>query len=275
MVSERPRLEDTRQAFDRVAADYDGPAGNNALIQRMRACMWDMLTATFPPGARLLDLGCGTGIDAAFLAGRGYRVVATDWSPAMVERTRARIASRGLEARASVHLLGAHEIDRLRDAPLGGSFDGIYSDLGPLNCVPDLTAVSRACATLLLPGGRMVVSVMGRVCPWETAYYLARGQWQRASLRWRRGAVPVPLDGETVWTRYYTPREFYAACAAEFELTSYRGLRIAAPPPYMVSVDERFPRLCALAERLDDRLGALPVVRNAGDHFLMVLTKRD
>src|SRR5579859_3269253 len=91
MVSDDSRLQETRRAFNRAAAAYDGPAGNNVLIQRMRAQMWQTLTTTFPPGARLLDLGCGTGLDAAYLAARGYAVLATDWSQAMVERTRARI----------------------------------------------------------------------------------------------------------------------------------------------------------------------------------------
>ena len=31
-----PQLRDTQDAFDSVAADYDGPRGNNILIQEMR-----------------------------------------------------------------------------------------------------------------------------------------------------------------------------------------------------------------------------------------------
>ena len=61
---------DTQQAFDSVAADYDGPLGNNELIQRMRKSVWKLLADNFPPGSRLLDLGCGTGLDAAHLAGQ-------------------------------------------------------------------------------------------------------------------------------------------------------------------------------------------------------------
>jgi 2-polyprenyl-3-methyl-5-hydroxy-6-metoxy-1,4-benzoquinol methylase len=269
-VSDDVHLQETRRAFDRVAADYDGPAGNNILIQRMRAQMWQTLTTTFPPGARLLDLGCGTGIDAAYLAARGYAVLATDWSPAMVERTRARIAENGLGQRASVRLLGIQDLHQLA----GEEFDGIYSDLGPLNCAPDLRQTARTCAALLRPGGRVVVSVIGRICPWEIAYYLAHARWKRAFLRWSTVAVPVPLNGETVWTRYYTPRQFYGAFADAFVLTSYRGLRLCAPPPYMLGVYRRLQSICALGEWFDGRIGALPIVRNAGDHFLMILTKR-
>ncbi|TQT87338.1 SAM-dependent methyltransferase, partial [Xanthomonas perforans] len=35
------QLLETQRAFDSVAPDYDGPRGNNALIQRMRTTLWD------------------------------------------------------------------------------------------------------------------------------------------------------------------------------------------------------------------------------------------
>src|SRR3546814_8142940 len=57
------QLRETRHAFDSVAADYDGPRGNNALIQRMRRTLWEVVHRELPSGSRLLDLGCGTGID--------------------------------------------------------------------------------------------------------------------------------------------------------------------------------------------------------------------
>jgi len=193
----------------------------------MREKMWQTLTGTFPAGSRLLDLGCGTGIDAAYLADRGYSVMATDWSPAMVERTRARLTEHRLEKQASARVLGIHELDQLS----GEQFDGIYSDLGPLNCAPDLAATARACAALLRPGGRIVASVIGRVCPWEVGYYAAHRDWRRAFLRWTGDAVAVPLEGGTVWTRYYTPRRFYAPFARDFYFDCLPGTAhpVAAP----------------------------------------------
>jgi SAM-dependent methyltransferase len=232
--------------------------------------MWQTLTTTFRPGARLLDLGCGTGIDAVYLAASGYAVLATDWSQVMVERAQARIVENGLEQRATARVLGIQDLHQLH----GEEFDGIYSDLGALNCAPDLRRTARACAALLRPGGRIVASVIGRICPWEIAYYGTHAAWKRAFLRWSSAAVPVPLNGETVWTRYFTPRQFYGSFAEDFVLTHYRGLRICAPPPYMLGVDRRLRPICALGEWLDGRAGALPIVRNAGDHFLMIMTKR-
>ncbi len=263
------RFADTRKAFDSVAADYDGPRGNNALIQKMRATMWSTLGRTFAPGARLLDLGCGTGLDAVHLAGLGHEVVATDWSPNMVERTRERAQQAELSHRVSVAALGIQELDRLDGEP----FDGIYSNLGPLNCVSDLRKVARDCARLLKPDGRIIASVIGRVCPWEYAYYALRGNHARARLRFARGPVSINLNRHTLWAEYFTPREFCQAFENEFELETYRGLSLFVPPPYLIDHWQRWPRLGSALEGLDHRLGALPLFRDAGDHFLMVLKK--
>ncbi|HEY9111618.1 MAG TPA: methyltransferase domain-containing protein [Rhodanobacteraceae bacterium] len=262
------RLLDTRRAFDSVAADYDGPRGNNVLIQRMRLAMWDAVQREVSPGSRLLDLGCGTGIDAAEFARRGYRVLATDWSPRMVERTRAR-ASGPAGVRIEAQHVGIHELDRIK-----GEFDGIYSNLGPLNCVPDPAAAAAECARLLRPGGKLLCSVIGRICPWEVGHYVLRGHFRRAGIRAARGITPVGMNRHTIWTRYYLPREFYRAFAGHFRLRGYRALGLFMPPPYLVDYYCRHRRWCDGLGRLDDRLGALPLLRDLGDHFLIVMVRR-
>lgn len=263
-------LLDTRRAFDSVAADYDGPIGNNGLIQAMRQRLWRAVEGAVAPGGRLLDLGCGTGLDAVHFAGRGYAVVATDWSPQMILKTGQRVGARGLRERVAVRQLGIHEIGQL-DA---GSFDGIYSDLGPLNCTPRLDLVARDCTRLLAPGGALVVSVIGRTCPWEWGYYAARGHLRRARLRGTEYAVPVGLNERTVWTRYYTPDQFAAPFLPYFALRDYAGMLLVAPPPYLIDLHTRLGRLGRALLRLDERIGRWPIARNAGDHFLMVLTKK-
>jgi ubiquinone/menaquinone biosynthesis C-methylase UbiE len=72
------QLNETAEAFDSVAPTYDGPQGNNDMIQRMRDIVWeriDTLLSEVP--SNLIDLGCGTGIDAEHFARMGHHVVAT------------------------------------------------------------------------------------------------------------------------------------------------------------------------------------------------------
>jgi SAM-dependent methyltransferase len=263
------QLQDTQRAFDSVAADYDGPRGNNELIQRMRRTLQEVVSRELAPGSRLLDLGCGTGIDALGFAQLGYPVVATDWSPGMVARTEARVAGASLPAPVVVRQLGIHQL-----AVLDGSFDGIYSNFGPMNCVPDLDSVAGECARLLAPGGVLVFSVMGRICPWELAHYALRGRVGRAGVRAARGATAVGMNRHTIWTRYYLPREFHRHFAARFTLTGYRALSLFLPPPYLVDFYRRRRQWCDCLGRLDDRLGDWPVLRDMGDHFLMVMHRR-
>jgi ubiquinone/menaquinone biosynthesis C-methylase UbiE len=268
---ELPRLRATREAFDSVAADYDGPRGNNDLIQDMRVEMWRWLAKTFSPGARLLDLGCGTGLDAVHLAKAGYRVAATDWSPMMVQRTADRAAAEHVTDQVSVMNVGAHELDRLAES---AAFDGVYSNLGPLNCVPNVADVALECARVLKPGGALVFTVIGRYCPWEFAHYVRRRRWARAMVRHARTVVPVGMNNHTIWTRYYSPREFYRGFEAHFSLQRVRGICVFAPPPYIATVRQKYPRLYRRLWALDRMLAGLPLVRTLGDHFLIVMKKR-
>lgn len=269
--SRETRLQETRCAFDSVAADYDGPRGNNDLIQDMRSEMWRWVDMIFPSPSHLLDLGCGTGLDAVRLAHLGHRVTATDWAPQMVQRTLGRAEQERLTDRVQAMALGAHELHRLDEE---GTFDGVYSNLGPLNCVPDLAAVSRECARLLRPGGVLVFTVIGRVCPWEIAHCLRQRRWARATVRFARKVVPVRMNNHVIWTRYYSPREFYKRFEPHFALAHYRGLCVFAPPPYLTWVRERHFDWYQRLWRTDRRMSGWPVLRGMGDHFLIVMVKR-
>jgi SAM-dependent methyltransferase len=265
------RLRETQDAFDSVAPDYDGPRGNNSLIIDMRTEMWRWLDCTFTRPSRLIDLGCGTGLDAVRMAKLGHFVTATDWSPLMAQRTRDRVAQERLTDLVQVVAVGGQELHRL---DTGSGYDGVYSNLGPLNCVPNLADVSRECARLLRPGGTLVFTVMGRMCPWEIAHYLLRRKWARATVRFAREVVPVGMNNHTIWTRYYGPREFYRSFRQEFRLQHFRGLCVFTPPPYLTWVSERHRHWYERLWRLDRRTSGWPVIRAVGDHFLIVMKRR-
>jgi hypothetical protein len=116
--------------------------------------------------------------------------------------------------------------------------------------------------------------VIGRVCPWEIALFLSRGDLDRVRVRFAKEFVPVPLNGRTVWTRYYAARELERTFAgAGFRRLSLRGLGLAVPPPYMEAFVARHPRLVRTLQRIEDGVAAWPVVRGWGDHFLIVLER--
>jgi len=139
-------IEKLRSAYNEGAQQRDqAPKIRWKLIER--AAFLDRLRVEGKK--RLLEVGAGTGHDSSFFQQSGLTVVATDLSPEMIARCRAK----GLEA---------HIMDFLHlDLPLA-SFDAAYA----LNCllhVPnaDFPDVLRAIQDVLLPGGLFFMGVYG------------------------------------------------------------------------------------------------------------------
>jgi SAM-dependent methyltransferase len=264
------RLSDTQGAFDSVATDYARANAENPILREMRQRVMAAVSRHVASGGRILDLGCGPGTDAETLADAGYTITAIDWSSAMVDETRRRIASRGLQSRAAVQQLGIHELDQLA----GGPFDAACSNFGPLNCVADLPRAARLIAEQVRSGGTLIASVIGRVCPWEIALHSLRGDWPRVRVRFADGPVAVPLNGGTVWTTYYAPRTFEKSfAAAGFRRVELRALGLFVPPPYLEAFSARHPSVIQALQRVEDRMGGVRGLRSMGDHFLIVMRK--
>ncbi|MCZ9349517.1 class I SAM-dependent methyltransferase [Streptomyces mutabilis] len=116
--------------------------------------------ADLPPGD-VLDLGCGDGGDALWLARRGWRVTAVDISPVAAERLTARARAQGLG-----DLIDAAPHD-LRASFPEGRFDLICAHYLHTPFELDRSAVLRTAAHALRPGGRLLVVDHGSTAPWS------------------------------------------------------------------------------------------------------------
>jgi ubiquinone/menaquinone biosynthesis C-methylase UbiE len=76
-----------QEAYDRWAEQYDDNANRTRDLNMQCLRKADLPIA----GARVLEAGCGTGLNTEFLAGQGAQVVAMDFSEPMLKRARARV----------------------------------------------------------------------------------------------------------------------------------------------------------------------------------------
>jgi SAM-dependent methyltransferase len=98
------------------------------------------------PGARVLDLGCGLGASAAFLAGQGLAALGLDHSAAKLTEAR------------SLHPGLALVRAEAQDPPLAPvSLDAVFCEC-VLSLCPRPEAVLAACRRMLRPGGWLVLS---------------------------------------------------------------------------------------------------------------------
>lgn len=269
-LSRQLRQADTARAFDGVAREYHTSNEQNRILRHMRRRTMAALRRHVCQGSRLLDLGCGPGTDHPEMVRAGYSVTALDASPAMVREAATRALSMSEADRPTVL---CHPIERLQELPLE-PFDAAFSNFGPLNCVHDLRDVARQIHGVLKPGGVLVASVIGRVCPWEIALYLMRGDVARAFRRLTRQPVGVSLEDGTVWTQYPTPGGFERIfVSAGFTRRESCGLGVVAPPPYLSAFAERRSALVDTLLDLDETIGRMPLLRRLGDHFLVVLQR--
>lgn len=271
-VTPRPRASDTAtiaDAFSRTARRYDEFAEGHPHLRRMRGKVYRHLERVVPPGSRILELNAGTGTDAVHLASHGFRVHATDIAPGMLARLRDKVEHLGLGDRLTVQQCSFLELDRVA----GGPFDAVFSDLGGLNCTPDVRPVIESLRGLLRPGGTVVWVIMPRICLWELGFAFA-GQLGFAFRRLSRHGTRAHLEGRQFDVFYFSPREIVAAFGPDFELLDVEGLSVITPTAESKNLARRHRTVYRALSWLDDRLSRHAPMSGWGDFFIVSLRYR-
>lgn len=113
------------------------------------------------PGTAL-DLGCGEGADAVWLASRGWRVTGVDISATALERAAAHAAEAGVDDRV------AWERHELGQSFPEGSFDLVSAQYLQSPVALDQQTVLRAAACAVASGGTLLLVLHAGWPSWQT-----------------------------------------------------------------------------------------------------------
>jgi ubiquinone/menaquinone biosynthesis C-methylase UbiE len=252
--------------WDLTAENYDRIFSETVIGRVQRAAVWRELDRNFQSGMRILELNCGTGVDAAHLAARGVRVVACDLSSKMIDAARRRLRATSLNGLVDFRVLATEEVDSLAgDAP----FDGAFSNFSGLNCVQDISQAARNLARLLKPSARTLLCMVGRFSLWEMAWHLAHGRPALALHSFRRTPTTHISAPGAVLIHYPSVSDMRRMFAPEFQLRGWKGIGVAVPPSCLEPLARMFPGVIGGLAKIDRYISRAPIFRSMGDCVLL------
>jgi 2-polyprenyl-6-hydroxyphenyl methylase/3-demethylubiquinone-9 3-methyltransferase len=140
----RPRNDPGQ--YDDLADQWWDPGGAFAALHWLADARARLVPPASRPGAVLVDLGCGAGLLAPHLAGKGYRHIGVDLSPTALPQA----AAHGVEA-VRGDVLRVPLADEIADVVCAGEI---------LEHVTDLPRAVAEAARILRPGGVLVLDTV-------------------------------------------------------------------------------------------------------------------
>jgi ubiquinone/menaquinone biosynthesis C-methylase UbiE len=254
------------EAFSRTAEKYDAFAEDHPNQTRMRNKVYAHIERFVSKGAHILELNCGTGTDAVELARRSYTVHATDIARGMLERLQDKVMKFNLEDQISYQQCSFTELDKVQGVP----YDVVFSNLGGLNCIPDLSSVIAQLPNVLRPNGLVTWVLMPPVCLWEMAE-IFRGHPRLAFRRFAHNGTRAHLEGLYFTVYYFTPKKVLEWFGADYDCLAIEGLSVITPTAESKNFAKRYKILYRTLSWLDDRLAVRSPWRGWGDFFIVTL----
>ena len=281
---------ETARAFSKQAEIFDAYDAGNTINQYKRQRVREHVlrymdaahtgsaatgvagNAELEPERVILELNAGTGIDAAYFAGKGYRVHATDIAEGMQEKLREKMRRQGLTDRVTTELCSFTALDTLQQR---GPYDLIFSNFAGLNCTDELDKVLRSFAPLVKPGGQVTLVILPGFCLWETLLFL-RGRWRTAFRRLISGrkGTQSHVEGHYFRCWYYSPSYVVRALKDSFDLLSVEGLCTIVPPSYIEHFAEKHPGAWRLLRVLEEKWKTRWPWKYIGDYYIISFRKR-
>jgi ubiquinone/menaquinone biosynthesis C-methylase UbiE len=262
-------------AFDSVAIDYDAKFTQTKIGGVQRKIVWTYLNKILEgkSNLKILELNCGTGEDAVWLAKKGHNVLATDISEEMLHITEQKALHNQLSDRIETRKI---DLTKIEKSDLNENFDLIFSNFGGINCIPyeSLYDLPNTLIKLIKPSGRLIMVIMPTFCLWEIFYFALKLNFKKAFRRSSTKGVRTKINEMVLLANYYTPVTIKRIFRKKFISIAVKPVGFFIPPSYLEkffsSKDKAFKLLC----RLESSISNSSILANYSDHFLIDFENR-
>ena len=252
------------RAFSKQSVNYDVDDAENIVLQDLRQQVYSHVNRFIKPNSHILELNAGTGIDACHFVEQGHTVHATDLSDGMIARITAKIEKHSLQNKLTCQQLSYDNLNKVA----GKKFDYVFSNFGGLNCIQDLSHVTKHLPELLNPGAYVTFVIMPRVCPWELLWIL-KGNGKAAFRRFHKDGVMAHLEGEYFKTYYHSRNQIKKAFGDSFALVKTEGLASLSPPPASGHFPVKHRVSYALLRNIDSVVSGIFPFNRWADHIII------
>jgi ubiquinone/menaquinone biosynthesis C-methylase UbiE len=228
------------RAFTKQSKFFDKLYNDDKIIQYKRQRVRDHILKYAKQNSFMLELNCGTGEDALFFAGKGFKVHATDISSGMLDELKEKIVHMNCGDKISVEPCSFNQLEFLQQQQ---TFNYIFSSFGGLNCTGQLGKVLHSFEKLLVPGGMITLVIISKFCLWESLL-LFKGRFKTAFRRFFAGkGEKAHVEGSFFKCWYYSPSFIKKQMQNGYEFLSLEGLCTIVPPSYIENFAEKYPGL--------------------------------
>jgi ubiquinone/menaquinone biosynthesis C-methylase UbiE len=222
----------------------------------------------------ILEINCGTGDDALWLASLGHRVVATDISGNMIAEAKRK------EALPSSHYpvnFQQCDFNDLHAQLRYEQFDLIFSNFSGLNCIPPnkMALLNHHFYGFLKPGAHIAAVIFGKNSLWEMAYYGIKLRFGTAFRRLSKKPSVLKLTDGFKQPVYYYSIDHFRRLMNQFELLERRPVGLFIPPSYLENFIKRNPRFFRFLEKMEMKNGGSPRFAGFADHCYLLLKKKE
>lgn len=266
-----------KKDFDHIAKDYDIDFTYSEIGKCQRNSVYRYLNKS-PKNLNILELNCGTGEDAIWLAKQGNQVLATDISDEMIKVAK--------QKGAEINNLKFETIDinKLSDLceslvtfAVKSKFDLIFSNFGGLNCLSkkELKNFFHSASQLLHKNGKLILVIMPKNTLWERFYFILKIDFKKVFRRNTNKALEVNVENNPevsgVKTWYYNPKDIKEIAKPYFKMVITKPIGFFIPPSYLENYFKKHKRLLRILDQLEKRIGKFGFLSRFSDHYLIEL----
>jgi ubiquinone/menaquinone biosynthesis C-methylase UbiE len=254
------------QGFSSIYEEYEFLSKHNYIDISRRNLIRKEVDFFLKPHHKILEINCGSGIDAVYFAQRGNFVLATD-----------------IAAGAEIHILKKIELLKLDNLKFkkcsfsnlhdleNQKFDYIFSNYGGLNCTDNLRSVFEQFDDVLNPNGYISLVIMPPFYPIEMLT-IFKGN-RKAFRRWHKKGAIANVENQSIETYYYTPNQVKKEMPRNYVHVKTTNIGTFYPSSHYESISKH-KNLVSKLIQFDEWINRTPLMfKGIGDYYIITFQK--